>query len=500
MINSVFLRVFFVGLVLLALTEAKCPRFRWGDPECPVSLSLPLTFNRVISPEEFRQRACCAQKALSDPDGVVFVEPQFTELSSARNTPLYPNAYNPYQTASQIVIAGRRVFISASGSWDTVTGQQIPDGVERVNRAYDWQARLARALGLGPESFVQLTILNRGTDLSLFSQMRDRANNITTSLYGSVQVTLPGREYIGCNWVEGQNVSQPNTFATVAEYWLGCSGMERWNLPCNVTQGIPTIVTQTPETFDERNAFLTNRIRAFVQAVPNTCNWVQPPLADRAKVAFDNLMTREGPYLNNQTGLVGKVTADRVVRIEIWTQSYANYSADVFAKIIQYFGPDKYPVFKFMQVPNLATGDIFEAGLTYWTGQGDITYNVNQPFEPFGPYSNAIRAGDYVYTSAFGGHHPSNRSLVAMEDRVRQAYSNMLAAAAVLGAGPEDLAAVEAVTTDLVRDQPLVDQASREFFGINGPFPTRAFHEQPALYYGQSFEVSGLFYAPLCRR
>lgn len=495
MLRSLIVIIYLLGII--ALSSARCPRFRWGDPDCPISVSLPLTFNRVLSPEEFRLRACCARKAQIDPEYVVFPDPALTELSSARDTQLIPNVFNPYLTASPMAIAGSRVFVSASGSWDVVTGNQVPEGVERVNYAYENMYRLARAIGAYPEDFVQLTVLAKGTESTLFNDYRTRANNLTSATYGSVQVTLPGREFIGVAAIEGKSPSDQNSFSTVGEFFLGCSGLERWNLPCNITQSIATIVTQTPETQDGRNRFLTNRIRAFVEN--GTCNWVSPPQAIRVNTAWDNIITREGTYLNSQPGLVGKVTPDRVIRVEAWAVSYNFTANDTFNKIKQYLGPNKYPVLRYLQVQNLAQQDIYELGLNYWTGPGNLVYNVDRPFAPLGFYSNAIRAGDYVYTTAFGGHNPNTRELVSEADRVSQAYENMLSAAAVLGADHTDLAFVEAVTTSLVRDQPLIDAVTRQIFGATGPYPARSFYQQPAVYFGQTFEICGIFYAPTCR-
>ncbi len=106
-------------------------------------------------------------------------------------------------------------------------------------------------------------------------------------------------------------------------------------------------------------------------------------------------------------------------------------------------------------------------------------------------------AGDYVYTSLFGGHYRDG-TLAPVEARVLQAYKNMLAAAAALGAHAEDLYHVEATTTSLARDQDAVNEASRIIFGADGPFPTRAMQEQPAVLFGETFEVSGIFYVPNC--
>ncbi len=67
---------------------------------------------------------------------MLFAEPNFVSLSTTRDTPQVPQVFNPYATASLVAIAGNRVMLSATGSWDYLTGVQVPEGVERVNYAY----------------------------------------------------------------------------------------------------------------------------------------------------------------------------------------------------------------------------------------------------------------------------------------------------------------------------------------------------------------------------
>ncbi len=92
--------------------------------------------SRVISQAELRLRQCCARQSLKDRSMVLYAEPNQVSLSTTRETPQVPQVFNPYATASLIAIAGNRVMLSATGSWDYLTGVQVPEGVERVNYAY----------------------------------------------------------------------------------------------------------------------------------------------------------------------------------------------------------------------------------------------------------------------------------------------------------------------------------------------------------------------------
>lgn len=487
-----------VFLSLFSGADAWCERGRLRDVQCRFRSALSFVLQPSVSSEEYRGIQCCARQLQIDSGHVYYPPLRQTETSASRETDVYPNVYDPYQTASPIVIAGKRVFLSASGSYDIITGQQVSDKLDRVNYAYANMYRAARAVGVAQEDFVQLTVLARGTENAEFNDLRVRANNLTLADYGFLQARYPAREFLGVRAIEGANPSDPNSFATVAEFTLSCNGLKLWNLPCDVTQSIATIVTQTAETND---GFTTNRIRAFVKngTLPNGCpNWVSPPLDQRVNTAWDNIITREGAYLNTQENIGGKIVPRRVFRVQAWCISFNFTKADTFAKIQQHFAAP-YPTLRYQQVQNLAQQDIYELGVGYWTGISNLEYNTQTPYPPQGPYSNAVRAGDYIYTTSFGGVNPNTLQLVPLEQRVAQSYSNMLAAARGLGADADDLFHVEALTTSLVRDQPLVDTVSREIFGPNGPFPTRKFEEQPAMLYGETFEVSGIFYSPVCR-
>jgi enamine deaminase RidA (YjgF/YER057c/UK114 family) len=479
--------------------------------------------SRVISQAELRLRQCCARQSLKDRSMVLFAEPNQVSLSTTRDTPQVPQVFNPYATASLIAIAGNRVMLSATGSWDYLTGVQVPEGVERVNYAYAMMYKLGRAVGVAQEDLVQISVLAKGTENTLFNDFRSRANNITLADYGQTSATYPGRDFIGVVASEGATLNGTgadrslNSFSTVAEFTLSCGSLRRWNLNCNVTQTIATIVTQTPEV----DGFLTNRIRAFTKndAFVGGCPvYTQPVYTARPALAWNNIINVEGAYLNsNVSGLEGLVTPSRVARIEIWALSIASEPAWSFAPTIAsirtYFNVSngnsaQFPTLRYLNVRNLAQQDFYELGLRYYTGAGALEAQNTVPFPPLAssfepgvplPYSNAIRAGDYVYTTLFGGHNANGVLPADPAARVEQAYRNMLAAAAFFGADASDLYHVEAVSTDILRDQPAVDAASRLFFGAQGPFPTRQIQQQPALLLGDTFEVSGIFYSRRCR-
>ncbi len=380
-------------------------------------------------------------------------------------------------------------------------------------------------MGVAQEDLVQISVLAKGTENALFNDFRARANNLTLADYGQTSATYPGRDFIGVVAAEGATLNGTradpslNTFSTVAEFTLSCGSLRRWNLNCNVTQTIATIVTQTPEA----DGFLTNRIRAFRPnfSLPfvGGCPVYQQPAdyTERPALAWNNIMGVEGAYLNtNVSGLEGLVTPSRVARIEVWALSIASAPAWSFAPTIAsirtYFNVSngnsaQFPTLRYLNVRNLAQQDFYELGLRYYTGAGELEAQATVPFAPLAssfepgvplPYSNAIRAGDYVYTTLFGGHDANGTLLADPAARVEQAYRNMLAAAAYFGAEPWDLYHVEAVSTDIARDQPAVDAASRLFFGAQGPFPTRQIQQQPALLLGETFEISGIFYSRRC--
>ncbi|MBA2459442.1 MAG: hypothetical protein H0V43_10890 [Gemmatimonadales bacterium] len=150
MVLSLFF-VIFAAVHVVSATRCKVSR------DCPSRANSPISSNRVITQDDLRDRLCCARQYLKD-IAVVYAEPAAVGLSTFRETDLVPGVFDPYATASLIAIAGDRVMLSASGSWDYLTGLQVPDGVERVNYAYSYMYKLGRAVGVTQEDLVQVCI------------------------------------------------------------------------------------------------------------------------------------------------------------------------------------------------------------------------------------------------------------------------------------------------------------------------------------------------------
>lgn len=71
--------------------------------------------------------------------------------------------------------------------------------------------------------------------------------------------------------------------------------------------------------------------------------------------------------------------------------------------------------------------------------------------QPAGHYSQAVRAGDVVWTAGLGGYDPSTRRLVGpdIESQTRQALANLAAALAACGASMGDVLRVGVYLADL---------------------------------------------------
>ena len=137
---------------------------------------------------------------------------------------------------------------------------------------------------------------------------------------------------------------------------------------------------------------------------------------------------------------------------------------------------------------------------------------LNPPgaIEPTAQWGLGAKAGPYIFISGMRGIDPDTNEIVLdLEDRVRQAYTNMFFIAASAGAEPEDL--IE--TTVFIRtDAP---HPSSEFFAIrqldndvrqevygDGPYPNRTIvgltelNGMDANGEVDVFEVKGTFYLP----
>jgi 2-iminobutanoate/2-iminopropanoate deaminase len=116
--------------------------------------------------------------------------------------------------------------------------------------------------------------------------------------------------------------------------------------------------------------------------------------------------------------------------------------------------------------------------------------------EPTGPWSLAARAGDFIFVAGMRGIDPATNSIVGTEaERIRRAFTNMLAIAESEGAGRADCVRLTAYVTDMARLRPIVNKVQEELWA-GGPYPPRTIVEVAGLNQGDIFEVEGTFYAP----
>lgn len=117
--------------------------------------------------------------------------------------------------------------------------------------------------------------------------------------------------------------------------------------------------------------------------------------------------------------------------------------------------------------------------------------------EPTGTWSLASRAGDYVFVAGMRGIDPVTNTLVAGdENRIRQAFVNMVEIAGSEGASLADIVRLTVYVTDMDRYRPIVNQIQEEIWS-DVPYPPRTILEVSALNQDDIFEVEGTFYAPV---
>jgi len=70
---------------------------------------------------------------------------------------------------------------------------------------------------------------------------------------------------------------------------------------------------------------------------------------------------------------------------------------------------------------------------------------------PIGPYSQAVRAGDWIFVSGQGPEDPLTHQVVGstIEEQTRHTLDNLLAVLAAAGAGPADVVQVHVFLRDL---------------------------------------------------
>ncbi len=112
-----------------------------------------------------------------------------------------------------------------------------------------------------------------------------------------------------------------------------------------------------------------------------------------------------------------------------------------------------------------------------------------------GPYSQAVRAGDFVYVSGQIPLDPATGSLVegGMEDQVVRVFENLKAIAAAAGGGLDDAVRLAVYLTDLSHFALVNDVMARY---LDEPYPSRAAVQVSALPKVAAVEMDAVLYLP----
>lgn len=128
-----------------------------------------------------------------------------------------------------------------------------------------------------------------------------------------------------------------------------------------------------------------------------------------------------------------------------------------------------------------------KGGLRILSPQGAI--------KPTGTWSLGARAGDFVFVAGMRGIDPATSTLVAgAEQRIRQAFQNMMVVASSEGARLGDCVRLTVFVTDMAALRPLVNKVQEELWA-GAPYPPRTIVEVAKLNQDDIFEVEGTFYA-----
>ena len=131
---------------------------------------------------------------------------------------------------------------------------------------------------------------------------------------------------------------------------------------------------------------------------------------------------------------------------------------------------------------------------------GVKTLSPQGAIKPTGPWSVAVRAGDFIYIAGMRGIDPETNTLVRGDtDRIRQAFLNMKLTAESVGATLRDCVRVIVYTTDMDRFRPVANKVQEELWG-EGPYPPRTIVEVRRLNQDDILEVEGTFFAPFRKR
>ncbi len=119
--------------------------------------------------------------------------------------------------------------------------------------------------------------------------------------------------------------------------------------------------------------------------------------------------------------------------------------------------------------------------------------------KPTGPWSLAVRAGDFVFVAGMRGIDPATNTLVAGDEaRVRQAFTNMKTIVEAEGGSLRDAARLVVYVVDMDRHRPIVNKIQEEFWS-GGPYPPRTIVAVSGLNQDDIVEVEGTFFCPARR-
>jgi len=91
---------------------------------------------------------------------------------------------------------------------------------------------------------------------------------------------------------------------------------------------------------------------------------------------------------------------------------------------------------------------------------------------PRGPYSSAVRAGDFIYVSALGPADENDQySAVSIQDQTRQVIVNLEKVLAAAGAGLQDVVKCSVFLRDISHFAPM-NEVYAEFFSVTKPART----------------------------
>ena len=119
--------------------------------------------------------------------------------------------------------------------------------------------------------------------------------------------------------------------------------------------------------------------------------------------------------------------------------------------------------------------------------------NTDQAPSAIGPYSQAVRAGDFVYLSGQIPLDPATMEVAAgdFRDRAVRVFANLEAVTRAAGASLEDVVKLNVYLTDLGQFA-TVNEVMSEF--LDEPYPARAAVGVAALPKGVDIEIEGVLY------